>query len=171
MTEVAPKPLLWLLHQFPLHWIAMHIPQLLRSFTLRVNIKIVEAWLPHWHGSGLLMQTLILLVASATWHNSLGKTLLHALHYRGRISDLRLAHQQVEMLWHYHVTQYHEAMLVPHLFENPQEQIALPICAEPALSLVTAASNVMQVSASVVSLEPLWHLAMLRGKTSEGCDG
>jgi hypothetical protein len=65
------------------------------------------------------------------------------------------------MLWHYHVTQNYETVFVPYFFENPQEQIALPIRTKPAFSPVTAASNVVQVSASVVSLQTLWHVAML----------
>jgi hypothetical protein len=65
------------------------------------------------------------------------------------------------MLWHYHVTEHYEPMLVPHFLENPQEQIALLICTKPTFSLITAARDVVQVPASVVSLQALWHLAML----------
>jgi len=75
------------------------------------------------------------------------------------------------MLRHHHITEHHEAMLLPHLFENFQEQITLPMRSEPRLSLIATAGDIVQFAGSAISPQTFWHLAILRAIVGRRCDG
>jgi hypothetical protein len=61
---------------------------------------------------------------SRTPQNPLGKSLLDNLqHFRG-VSYLRLANQQMKVVRHDDVTQDHEPIALPRVFQNAQEEIA-----------------------------------------------
>jgi hypothetical protein len=48
MPEAGPSPVLRLLDQAPLDWIAMHIAQLLYALLFVMHVEIVIARLPEW---------------------------------------------------------------------------------------------------------------------------
>jgi hypothetical protein len=89
---------------------------------------------------------------SVPWHHTLSEALFHALHRGGRISQLGFTHEQVKVFRHDYVSQHHEAMLLAHFLENVQKQIAAPLGVEPGPSLITTASDEVQIAGAVVSL-------------------
>src|SRR5450631_113845 len=145
----------------------MHVAQFLHSLVLGPHVEIIKARLPDGHR----LRSLSGIAPPAARHHRLCKALLYTLHRRRWGPDLRFTHQQVKVFGHEHVTQHHEAMLLADLFENLQEQIAAPVRAQPALSLMAAARDVMQMPGSVVTLKACWHAGMLRTNLFRGCDG
>jgi hypothetical protein len=78
----------------------MHIFQLLNLFALTAQIEIVEATLPN------VMRS----IGRATGEHASRKFQLHCLHNSGWVGDLRLGHQQVDMLGHHNVSNHREAV-------------------------------------------------------------
>lgn len=67
----------------------------------------------------------------------------------------------MKVLRHDHIAQHNEATLTAHFFENFQKQIAPRCSVEPSFSLITTARDVVQVSASVISLQAARHVPRL----------
>jgi len=90
----APRPLLRLLDQPPLHRILMHIAQLLDPFARREHVEIIETFLPH-----VLCATLKQFPLSGhsppaqRFQNTAREALFYRLHHARRIAHLRLADQ------------------------------------------------------------------------------
>ncbi len=115
-SVAAPAPLFRRLHQSALYRIAMDVSQLFDSLVLRPNVEIIEARLPDGHR--FARRSLCRMALPAPWHRSLRESLFHTLHRGRRRSYLRLAHEQVKVLRHDHVSQHNEAMLFADFFEN-----------------------------------------------------
>src|SRR5580692_4389032 len=135
----------------------MHVAQLLDSLALRPNVEVVEAWLPDGHGVRLPERSLGGIAATAPGDDALGKALFHTLHGGGRISHLRLAHEQMKVLGHDDVSEHHEAMLAADFFQTVQEQITALCSVEPRLSFIATASDDVEIAGAVVALETLGH--------------
>jgi hypothetical protein len=60
----------------------------------------------------------------ALWKQGSGRALFQNLHELGRVSDLRLGNEQVNVFRHDHVSDDHETVSLSHLFENREETIA-----------------------------------------------
>ena len=45
-APTAPQPISWMLHQLPIHWVPVHVFQLLFQLLFAPNIEIVESSLP-----------------------------------------------------------------------------------------------------------------------------
>jgi hypothetical protein len=54
------------------------------------------------------------------------KAELQGLHHHRRRAALRLADQQMKVLGHDHVSENHNAVALPHLFQHGEQQIASP---------------------------------------------
>ena len=76
---------------------------------------------------------------------------------RTRSADLRLAHEQVHVLGHDHVAHESETVLHPHFIERTQELVPCFRRPEPWQSPVTAKREEMQIAATVIALQILWH--------------
>ncbi len=61
------------------------------------------------------------------------------------------------MLRHDDVSEHDEAMLLAYLFEALQKQISPLRGAEPGFSLMTTASDEVEISGAVISLETFGH--------------
>ena len=107
-SKAAPAPLFRRLHQSALYRIAMHVAQLFDSLVLRPNVEIIEARLPDGHR--FTRRSLGWMALPAPWYHSLRESLFHTLHRGRRSSHLRLAHEQVEVLRHDHVSQHNDAL-------------------------------------------------------------
>jgi hypothetical protein len=87
------------------------------------------------------------------WHDSLREALFCALHRIRRCPHLGLAHEQVKVLGHDHVPEHSKAMLLAHFLENSQKQITPLGGIEPGLPLRATASDEVQISYAVMSLQ------------------
>jgi hypothetical protein len=59
------------------------------------------------------------------------------------------------MIRHDHIPHHHEAIALPDLLHDLQEQVAPACAAKPRLPVKTAASEKMQMIVAVIALEPL----------------
>jgi hypothetical protein len=160
VPKTAPSPLLRLQYQAALDWVAMHVAQLFHSLLLRPHIEIIKPRLPDW----LRFRRPALRIAfrpALPSHYSLRIPLFHTLHHARRITHLRLAHQQMKVLGHHHITKHHEPLLLSDLFENLQEQITALLVAEPRLSPVATAGDVVQISRTVITPQAAGHSPIL----------
>src|SRR5438477_2739402 len=63
----------------------------------------------------------------------------------------------MDMIGHYHITDYHESIALTNLFENSQKQVAVARACEPGLAMVTTASQKVEIVVPVVALQTLRH--------------
>ena len=126
--EAAPRPVPGMSDKFSLHWIHVHVVELLDELGLAPDVEIVEAVLPEprqgleqiaegqfqlpggWPPSRL--------AAQATRH-----ALLQDLHDGGRSALGRLADEQVNVVGHDHVARERESVAVAHLTQNLYKRI------------------------------------------------
>ena len=73
-------------------------------------------------------------------------SLFKHLHDRGRVTDFRFTDQQMKVFRHDHVSKDDKVIADPRLFQNAQEEIAPPGAVEPAMALITAAGDKVQVA-------------------------
>ena len=66
---------------------------------------------------------------------------------------MRLADQQMNVLGHDHVAEDGELILLSHLLQNSEKQVAPPRTAEQRLALATTAGDEMQVAISIVACQ------------------
>src|SRR4051812_921424 len=150
-VKAAPRPLLLLQHQASLHRIAVHVAQFLQPLAFRPHVEVIKSGLPNVPGLVEFKGPLVCFFAPSS-QDLLCKTLLNHLHCLRGISHLRLADQQVKVLWHDDVSQDHEAVFQSRLFQQTQEQVAAPCRTEKAAALITAAGDEVQVSGAVIAL-------------------
>jgi hypothetical protein len=132
----------------------MNIAQFLDALARTPHIEVIEAFLPNPSSGkdpkrGLRRRRLLPLAMHQP-----GKTLLDHLHHHRRIASLQLAHQQVEVLGHDHVTVNHELIPAPRLFQHLEKQVAATGCAQFGLTTVTTAGNKMQDVVAVKAVQP-----------------
>jgi hypothetical protein len=85
------------------------------------------------------------------------KALLHNLHHHGEVGVLRFANQQVKMLGHDYITDYHKLIPLPGLFQYLDKQVAPPRCSKQRTSPVKAASDEVEVAPCIVAFQTGWH--------------
>src|SRR6476620_11150388 len=84
------------------------------------------------------------------------------MHHGGRRAPFRLADQEVNVIGHHHVSDHYEAVPLPDVLQNLQEQIAPPRAAQPWLPMITTACEKMQVPVAVIALEAFGHAFTVR---------
>jgi hypothetical protein len=136
----------------------VHIPQLFDPLLSRAYVEVVEALLPQ------IPRPLIGLVHFAS------KPHLQDLHYRGGVSDLRFGDEQVEVLRHYHIPDYFEAVNGSDFFEEVQEEVAAYRTREERLTVVTAAGDEVEVVVSIDSVKTSGHVGMVEDGLRSICD-
>jgi hypothetical protein len=90
-TITAPTPFLRRIHQAPLYWIAMHIPQLLHALLAGPNVEVVKARLPERRAQNSISKkaTLARVRPLLLRQQSAGRALFQHLHHRRRSLHLR----------------------------------------------------------------------------------
>jgi hypothetical protein len=88
-------------------------------------------------------------------------SLFYHLHSFRRIADLRFTDEQMKVFRHDHVAEHYKPISTTSFVENAKELIAALRSTEPALSLVTTAGDVVEVSGMIVAFQALRHGAML----------
>jgi hypothetical protein len=68
----------------------------------------------------------------------------------------------MNMVGHHYVPHDHEAIALPRLFDDPQEQVAASGSAKPSLPVITTAGKKVQMIVPVVSPQAPWHVSTLR---------
>jgi len=124
-AKAAPSPLLRRLHQPPLHWISVDVPQLLDPLLLRPNVEVIKPRLPKpirrrtstqtWGAPGLAG---FARPGSRHHHSPTTSTRrtphkpdLQCLNGNRQRLPLRLAHQQMNVFRHDDISQNHDPVL------------------------------------------------------------
>jgi len=76
----------------------------------------------------------------------------------------------MKVLRHDHITKDDEEIFFAHSIQHGKEQIAPAGGAKPWLAMVTAASDVMQITGAIVALEISGHINKLEKQKSSVCD-
>jgi hypothetical protein len=93
----------------------------------------------------------------------LGESLFDHFHYHGRISQLRLGYQKMEMFGHYHVADYDKAILLPGALQDPQKQVAALGAAKLRTASITTAGYEVQVVPAIPALQTSCHAPKVSG--------
>jgi hypothetical protein len=118
-------------------WVAVHIFQLLGRLGVAPNVEIVIAPLPKLGLFGSLQLS--------------GGLLFQNLDCQGEWRFAGLAHQQVNVLGHEHVSRHHEFIAPPHPFQfSLEDAIALSIC-QPWQSSIAAKGEKMKLRRLLVT--------------------
>jgi len=94
----------------------------------------------------------------------LGETFFDYLHHDGRVFDLRLGDEKVEVLGHDHVSDNYEAVSQPCLLQNPQEQVAPLRGSQLRLAMIATTGNEVEVVSTVPALQALGHGTEINGE-------
>src|SRR5271157_852126 len=148
-------------HQSPCHRIAVHVLQLLSFFRVRVNVEVIKARLPECARACRWLrkrQTQLFLtnVPALPPHLLRDALLQHLQHRRGR-AFLRLADQQMHMLWHHHMSHQQKSVLLANPSKFPYEQLPRAHRLEQRQPPITTESDKMQMTATVEALQPFGH--------------
>jgi hypothetical protein len=81
------------------------------------------------------------------------EALLQHLDHNPGIGSFRLAEQQMNVLRHDHITDYHEAITLPYLFKDKKKEIAPLRSMQKRESVITAERDEVQKSLSVAAIE------------------
>ena len=108
----------------------MDIAHLLDAFPLAPDIEIIKPRLPDMLRSRFPQLSLLPGAAfPPAPEQMLCEALFDGLHHHGRVADLWLADEQVEVLGHDHVGEHNEPVLFTTFFEDALEQIPpYPAC-------------------------------------------
>ena len=139
-TEAAPAPSLGSGYQTSDNWVAMDVPQLLGSFSLRVDIEVVVSRLPDvglWPGSG--------------------ESLLHDLDDFPESYLFGFGGKEVNMIRHDDVSQDVELVFDARLFEDPLDQIARVFRTEDVAMANAAEVNEVEVPGLLKAIQAQGH--------------
>jgi hypothetical protein len=111
-------------------------------------------------------------------HSALTHRLQHAtrealfdrLHDPRGIAFLRLADQEMNMVRHDHIAHGHEAITLADFLHDCQKQVSPPRAGQPALPMITTASDEMQFVRAVITPGMVRHKANLRVAARKSCD-
>src|SRR5262249_31001730 len=99
-----------------------------------------------------------------------GKSLFDSLHHARRISLLRFADQQVNVLRHDYVAYDDESVTLPDRLEHCKKQVTAAFAGQPELAMIAAASDEVQVFIAVVALESAGQTQNLTLRKKKSCD-
>jgi hypothetical protein len=100
----------------------------------------------------------------------LAKLAVQNLHHRRRSSSPRLAHQQMNVFRHHHVTDQRKVVPFPNLSQNPKKKTARPLGLQKRIAPIATAGDEVQVTQSVAAFETMFHSkARTLRKRCEGC--
>jgi hypothetical protein len=129
----------------------MHVAQLLDALFRSAHIEVVETLLPDRAG------------LHAAVVKQFGELLFHNFHHHGRVSHFRLGYQEVEVLGHYHVADYDEAILLPGALQDTQKQVTALAAVKLWAAPVTTAGYEVQVVATIPALQTSRHALKVSG--------
>ena len=90
--------------------------------------------------------------------------MLQRLEGDGQVALTWLAHQQVHMLGHDDVSEDDQLILLAHLLQRAQEEVAPPGVAQKGPAAVTTEGDEMEVTGAVVSLQVARHEGRIEGE-------
>ncbi len=164
MPGTAPLPLLRLERESSLHRIGVHVVQLLHLLLFCEHDEIVKSRLPDVAMvESCLPEPILTHVGcrSQFAQEAASEALFDGLHDFGWIAPLRFAEQQVDVLGHDHVTNYHEMVSPAYALQDMKQQVAILCSCEQRQSLITTGGNEMEISRTVVAMELVGHEAQL----------
>ena len=150
----APRPVLRMVHQSSRNRVSMFVFQLLLHFLRASYIEIVETFLSKSRQLVLRERQLQLprrLLSPSSPAELARNALLHRLQYSRRSAHRRLAHQQVNVVRHHHISDDGESVPLPHLAENPHDQVSRLCAPQKRQPPITTEGDEMQVAPAVVS--------------------
>jgi hypothetical protein len=147
-------------HQSALYRIAVDVVEFLQSLGVAPNYEIIRPPLPHVSlGEPFVPE--FALGRIATPSQSLQKlareALLQHLHHGRWSALLGLADQQMEVFWHYHVSDYDKTVAASDLLEDFEKEASTGSSSQHGPAVIATRSDEMQVAAAVTSLETFWH--------------
>ena len=127
MSKAAPLPLRRIAHQSPLHWIVMHISQLVGKLACVPDIAIVIALLPERSRlKGAMVPRVRARFLGANLGdpapNPLRKRKLQIMDRIRQHAPFRFAHQQMDMLRHHHISVNTHRKQAAHIFKSLNKQ-------------------------------------------------
>src|SRR5437868_9196006 len=147
-TITAPPPVFRIVHQPPPNRILVHVFQFFRELFFRVDVEVVEAFMPK--------------VICAVRQEPSCHRLLQGFHYNRRVSSVRLRDHEMKMLGHDDITQHLEAVTRTHFIVYLDEHIPRIRRSHEWLSLITTAGDVVVVVKTVDSDQIARHAADYR---------
>jgi hypothetical protein len=70
---------------------------------------------------------------------------------------LRLAEEQMNMLWHDYVTCHHQTITPPDVLQDLKKEIAISRVVEQRPALITTGGDEVQISCAVVAVKAIGH--------------
>src|ERR1700683_2599257 len=107
MSEARPLPIFRTCHQAPRHWVAMYVAEFLGALLRRPYVEVVVPRLPER--------------ALALPHRN---RQLKRLNYLRKIPVPRLVHQEMDVLWHYDVSNNSPAIATANALQRRLEKVA-----------------------------------------------
>jgi hypothetical protein len=71
---------------------------------------------------------------------------------------------------HHHKTDHDKSVILPHLFQNLQEEVPALSSCEPRLAMITTAIDEVQIVMAVITLQAFWHSLTLRAEIGVGLE-
>ena len=143
--------------QFALHWIPVHVIQLLRKLPAAPHVEVVKTPLPKMlvllPGDNKLHGQLTRKRASPLFSQGAGYPLLQNLQDLGGITPLRFTDEQVDMLWHHDKPKEQKMRLGADLMEYSQETIPRPSGSQIWPPPETVERHKVEIALAVVPLQ------------------
>ncbi len=127
----------------------MHVSQLLNPFLFGTDVEVVKALLPD-----PITQRFAFAQQST-------EALFHNFHNHGWVAHRGHGHQQMNVFRHDDISQKHETVSPPRLFENAKEQVASRWGSQLRLSPITTEGDEVQRIFEIIPLETCRHSVRL----------
>ena len=119
-AATAPPPQLCRRDQSAPHRVLVHVVQLLHLLVQTPHVEVIKALLPDMVKTHI-QQTGLTGNATKLCQNASREAELHSLHDGRRISLLRFAEEQMNVLRHDHITHHHKLIPATNALQNRQE--------------------------------------------------
>jgi hypothetical protein len=137
MTEAGPWPVLWLYHQAPADWVAVHVLEFLDGLVVVPHVEVIVAALRESYISRPF---------------ELSRDLLFQ-HLEGylELKLARFADQQVNVFGHDDITSDNKAVAPPHLFQFSFKEIVPGARFEQRLSSITTEGKKVKITRMLIA--------------------
>ncbi len=155
MRPTAPRPIFRMQHQFSFHGIRVHVFQLLSQLLRAPHVEVVKPPLPERHltrhhpGKRQRQLSRHRLLSSSAQRP--GNLLLQHLQYLRRRTFPRLAHQQVHVFRHHHITDHLETVPGTYFIEYSDEAIPCACRSKKWATTIATDGDEVQIAAAVVA--------------------
>ena len=147
VTKTAPRPILRTLRQTALYRITVHVTQLLDPLGLAPDIEVVISRLPQQTALGRAQAPRYIL--------------LEHLQRDGKLGALRLAHQQMNVFGHNHVSRDVKSIPLPRLLESFFEEVAGVRRTKKRSASIAAKRHKVQTACFLKALETPRHVCIV----------